>query len=323
MKNTGGQDWTYNQYENDLERINYEAEHSAPSFIARTEATFHRDIRNIAERIASSQDLCKVIMLAGPSSSGKTTTAHILLDALRECGIGSQVISLDHFYKGESDAPLLKNGQHDYESVEALNVPLLERCLLDLMEKNACEMPVFDFENHIPFSYTRSVRLGQRDIAVVEGIHALNPAISQHLPEEGVLKIYISVKQGLDERGTLLLSPNQVRLIRRLVRDSLFRNNPPERTLNMWGTVMDGEYKYIKPYRGEADVTINSLHCYEPCVMRAEAIPLLEKVDPSEPYGALAQELAQRLGRFMPISKALVPETSLLREFIGGGIYGE
>ena len=114
----------------------------------------------IAETIASSTDLCKVIMLAGPSSSGKTTTAHILLDALRECGIGSQVISLDNFYKGESDAPLLENGQHDYESVEALNVPLLERCLLDLMETNTCDMPVFDFENHCPHPYTRVSALG-------------------------------------------------------------------------------------------------------------------------------------------------------------------
>ena len=119
MKNIGGQDKLYHRYENDLERINYEAEHNASAFIARTEAAFHRDIRKIAETIASSTDLCKVIMLAGPSSSGKTTTAHILLDALRECGIGSQVISLDNFYKGESDAPLLENGQHDYESVEA------------------------------------------------------------------------------------------------------------------------------------------------------------------------------------------------------------
>ena len=323
MKNIGGQDKLYHRYENDLERINYEAEHNASAFIARTEAAFHRDIRRIAETIASSTDLCKVIMLAGPSSSGKTTTAHILLDALRECGIGSQVISLDNFYKAESDPPLLENGQHPYESVEALNVPLLERCLLDLMETNTCDMPVFDFENHCPHPYTRRIRFGEREIAVVEGIHALNPAISRHLPEDGVLKIYISVKQGFEEQGEAFLSPNQVRLVRRLVRDSLFRNTQPGRTLDMWDTVMDGERKYIKPYRGEADVTINSLHCYEPCVMRAQALPLLERVDPSEPYYPQACELADCLRRFTTISQALVPKTSLLREFIGGGVYGE
>lgn len=323
MKSIGGQNRLFNQYENDLERINYEAQHCAPAFIARTEEAFHRDIRSIAEQIASSKALCKVIMLAGPSSSGKTTTAHILLDALRECGVGSQVISLDNFYRGEAAAPLLEDGRHDYESVEALNVPLLERCLLDLLETNACEMPVFDFEKHRPHVYTHSLRLGQRDIAVVEGIHALNPTISRHLPEEGVLKMYISVKQGLEEQGEPLLSPNQVRLVRRLVRDYLFRNNPPGRTLGMWDTVMRGEYQYIKPYREEADVTINSLHCYEPCVLRAEAIPLLEQVEPSEPYRELAWTLAERLRRFAPISEALVPETSLLREFIGGGIYTE
>ena len=323
MKNIGGQNRVYPLYENDLERINYEAEHCAPAFIARTEAAFHRDIRDIAEQIASSPELCKVIMLAGPSSSGKTTTAHILLDALRECGIDSQVISLDNFYKGESDAPLLENGRHDYESVEALNVPLLERCLLNLMETNTCEMPVFDFEHHIPHPYTKRIRLGERDIVVVEGIHALNPAISRHLPEAGVLKIYISVKQGLEAQGKILLSPNGVRLVRRLVRDYLFRNNPPGRTLDMWSTVMDGERKYIKPYRGEADITINSMHCYEPCVMRAQALPLLESVEPSASYGELANQLAECLRRFTPISRALVPETSLLREFIGGGIYGE
>ena len=108
-----------------------------------------------------------------------------------------------------------------------MNVPLLERCLLDLMETNTCDMPVFDFENHCPHPYTRRIRFGEREIAVVEGIHALNPAISRHLPEDGVLKIYISVKQGFEEQGEALLSPNQVRLVRRLVRDSLFRNTQP------------------------------------------------------------------------------------------------
>lgn len=323
MKHFGGQDRVYHRYENDLERINYEAAHDAAAFIARTEAAFRCDIRGIAEQIAASADLCKVIMLAGPSSSGKTTTAHILLDALGECGIHSQVISLDNFYRGEADAPLLENGQHDYESVDALNVPALERCLLNLMACNACEMPVFDFENHTPHPYTRHVCLGEREIAVVEGIHALNPAISCHLPESGVLKLYISVKQGLEDCGEPLLSANHVRLIRRLVRDFLFRNNPPERTLDMWGTVVDGECKYIRPYREEADVTVNSLHCYEPCVLRAQAIPLLEQAEGSARHGKLARELAERLERFAPISQSLVPKNSLLREFIGGGIYGD
>ena len=108
-----------------------------------------------------------------------------------------------------------------------------------------------------------------------------------------------------------------------MVRDSLFRNTQPGRTLDMWDTVMDGERKYIKPYRGEADVTINSLHCYEPCVMRAQALPLLERVDPSEPDYPQACELADCLRRFTTISQALVPKTALLREFIGGGVYGE
>ena len=136
------------------------------------------------------------------------------------------------------------------------------------------------------------------------------------------MKIYISVKQGFEEQGEALLSPNQVRLVRRLVRDSLFRNTQPGRTLDMWDTVMDGERKYIKPYRGEADVTINSLHCYEPCVMRAQALPLLERVDPSEPYYPQACELADCLRRFTTISQALVPKTSLLREFIGAAFTG-
>ncbi|WP_195985083.1 nucleoside kinase [Clostridium sp. D33t1_170424_F3] len=323
MRNILNLGHNYFQVENELERINYRAAHCAPEFIAQTEMAFHRHIQAIAQRIAGMEQPCKVMMLAGPSSSGKTTTAHILLDALRECGIRSQVISLDNFYKGERQAPLLENGQHDYESVEALNVSLLEQCLLDLMETDACDMPVFDFEKRMPSPFTRRVQLSPREMVVVEGIHALNPAISQHLPEEGVLKAYISVKQGVDEQGEPLLTANQLRLIRRLLRDYHFRNNPLERTLDMWETVMAGEYKYIKPYRGEADVTINSLHCYEPCVMREEAIPLLRAVSQESVSGALAWELADRLERFVPIPQELVPESSLLREFIGGGRYSE
>lgn len=308
-------------YENQLDIINSFAKQAPAEFVKQTELAYRRNIASIAARIAHSESTCKVIMLSGPSSSGKTTTAHMLAEAFRDFYIHSEIISLDDFYRGENQAPVLPNGEYDYESVEALNVPSIQKCLLDLMQGNSCEMPVFDFETHTPHPYTRRVELKERDIAIVEGIHALNPCITENLPNRNLLKVYISVKQGIDNQSNELFSANDMRLLRRIVRDSKFRNTLPERTIHMWHTVMQGEYKYIKPYRDDADVTINSLHVYEPCVLKEDALPLLESIGDTSTYYKQAQKFLCALQQFERIPQGLIPRNSMLREFIGGGIY--
>ncbi len=308
------------EYPNELSRINTAASTAPEAFVTGTEEAYHENLRNIAKDIAKSGD-CKLVMLFGPSSSGKTTTSHLLEDAFREIGIGSTIISLDDFYRGESQAPLLPNGQHDYESVHALNVPEIEKCLFSLLDTNRCDMPVFNFEIRMPYPHRRHVVLQEHDIAIVEGIHALNPVITAKLPAQGVRKIYISVKQGIQSGEDELFTANGMRLVRRIVRDYNFRGTNAERTLGMWPMVMEGERKYIKPYRSEVDYTINSLHLYETCVLKTQAIPILQAVSEKSGQYGMAQKLMSSLQKFGPISCDLVPKNSIIREFIGGGIY--
>jgi Uridine kinase len=302
-----------------LSSVNAAAVTSPEAFVRSTEEAYLQNLQEIAEGITSSS--CKLVMLFGPSSSGKTTTSYVLQSLLQKSGIGSVIISLDDFYRGEYQAPLLPNGQHDYESVEALDVPEIEACLLSLIQKNFCDMPVFDFEVHMPSLSRRHVELKENGVAIVEGIHALNPVITQNLPAQGVRKIYISVKQGMRDGVRELLDANEMRLVRRIVRDYNFRGTGPQRTLSMWPSVMDGERKYIKPYRGTVDYTINSLHLYETCVLKTQAVELLQAVPETSEQFSAAQGLARSLNLFEPIDSGLVPKNSILREFIGGGIY--
>jgi uridine kinase len=309
------------EYKNSVQQINRAVREDPQAFVAAGEKAYHDNLKRIADSLAKEEPLCRLVMLAGPSSSGKTTTAHLLAEALRERGTGAEIISLDDFYRGEHQAPLLPDGSHDYENVEALNVPEILRCLGDLIENGRCNMPVFDFAMRLPYPHRRQVVLEDRQIAVVEGIHALNPLLIRGLPVEHIRRIYISVKQGIRDESGELLGPNDMRLIRRIVRDRNFRGTQPGTTLGMWPNVMDGEYKYIKPFRSTADFTINSFHAHGPCVLKDQAVALLHTVPEDDPGRKTAQTLLNALERFEPVDSCLVPKNSILREFIGGGIY--
>lgn len=308
-------------YRNSLRQINRAAKEDPQAFVKQTESEFHGSLRKIAERIASEEPICRLVMLAGPSASGKTTTAHLLVDALRETGTGADIISLDDFYRGEHQAPLLPDGRHDYESLEALNVPELRQCLSELVKSGRCNMPVFDFSIRLPYPHRRQVILEDRGIAVVEGIHALNPVLIGELPSSQIKRIYVSVKQGILNGKEEIFTPNDMRLVRRIVRDRNFRGTQPSTTLGMWNNVMDGERKYIKPFRTDADFTINSFHAYGPCVLKNQAADLLHTVPEEDPCYGTARMLLAGLDQFESIAPDLVPRNSILREFIGGGIY--
>lgn len=310
----------YVTYRNSVNEINRAALKDPAAFVSDTEAAFQRSLDEIAQRIASENPMCRLVMIAGPSSSGKTTTSHRLLASLQKVGVKSVSISLDNFYFGEKNAPLLPDGSHDYESLEAMDLEDIRRCLLGLVRDNACDMPVFDFEKHLPFPYRRRVELHEHEVAVVEGIHALNPELTNHLPELRAHRIYISVKQGVDGGSGQIFGPNDVRLVRRIVRDYNFRGTGPEATLKMWGNVMDGERKYIKPFRPFADSTVNSFHAYELCVLKRQALELLHTVPEQSVFFARAHRLAQGLERMESVDSGLVPKDSIIREFIGGGM---
>lgn len=312
---------SYVKYVDHLEQINEAAKTDPIGMIEQIESAYRRYLGSIVNTITENPERNKIILLAGPSSSGKTTTMEIMKEMLQNRGVRCATISLDDFYRGESQAPLLKNGDHDYESVDALNVPVLESCMMNLIETGRCDVPVFDFSIHQPTGHTKPVALPENGVAIFEGIHALNPRISAHLPQDHLLKLYISVKQDIKDSAGVVVSHNDLRFIRRVVRDYSFRGAGPERTLSMWQNVLDGENNYIRPYKSVSNITINSIHMYEPCILRRKAIPLLREISCEHPRYHYTSHLLTQLERFVPVDESLVPDNSILREFIGGSIY--
>lgn len=312
---------SYHKYIFHLEQINDAARNEPSAFVDEVEYAFRENLQVISRDILRQKKRSRVIMLSGPSSSGKTTTAHILMEELNRMGVGTVIISLDNFYLGRGIAPLLPDGGYDYESIEALNIPEIERCLTGLIKNGCCDMPVYSFPMGRPNEEKRHIELKENSIAIVEGIHALNPRITSHVPKDGLLKMYISVKQNIKDSRGEVLSHRDIRLIRRIVRDYKHRGVPADETFGMWGSVCRGEDLFIQPFKRTSNITINSIHMYEPCVLQKDAVELLSKIPRDNEQYAFAQRLIRSLSRFESISEELIPKTSLIREFIGGGLY--
>lgn len=314
----------YVHFTETLSDINKAAAEEPKEMIAQMERLYAQNIDFIAEFIINGERGNKLLMLAGPSGSGKTTTAAMLCKSVQKHGVNAIRVSLDDFYLGEGQAPLDKYGKPDYECVEALDVPLMRKCLSDIVENKPVVLPRFNFHTKMRDEEGTELNLTGDNIIVVEGIHALNPVICNDLPDNKLLKVYASVKQGIKERRgdkKNAIDPYDMRLIRRIVRDNRFRNTNAKATMDMWPSVRRGEEKYLNPHKGNADVTINSIHIYEPCIMANFAIPLLEKITEETEHYETAKLLTEKLRRFEPIDESLVPDNSLLREFIGGSIY--
>ena len=314
----------YRRYALTLRQINEMARNDPADFVLSSEDAYRSDIKDIVADIINSRNRCRVIMLAGPSGSGKTTTAKMLREEFLNLGHGAEIISMDNFYLGEKNVPRTREGKPDFEAVEALNIPLIEKCINDLLQNGSTDISTFDFEKSEPSDKTLHIDLHDDTIAIIEGIHALNPIFTKHVKSSlGLKKIYISVKQGIRALGQdgYLLTAAELRLFRRIVRDHSFRGSSAEHTLDMWDNVLFGEKRYIVPYKYSGDITINSIHIYEPCVTSARVIPLLKEVSEDSADYEYAQNLVERASRFVPISETLVPSGSLLREFLGNGKY--
>ena len=291
----------------------------AAAFVAREEERYRRQIRDVAEQITAG-GVC-LLLLAGPSASGKTTTANLLADALRAGGHRCEVVSLDDFYRRPSDPayPRLPDGTRDFECVESLELPLLAACLSDILAGRPFSVPHFDFRLEDRAEKGRSYEPLTDGCVIAEGLHALNPLITDALPREKVLRLFVSLSTNLtDDAGARMLSGKKMRFVRRLVRDSLYRNASAERTYRLWRNVLAGEEKFLYPFRGRADLYFDTFHAYEPGVMRAKALPLLAELPQDDPTIAAVTET---LSRAMPVAESLVPPTSLLREFLAGGVY--
>lgn len=302
---------------NRIEYINELARENPKAIIARAELRYRNIINNIAERVLDDTGR-EIIMLAGPSSSGKTTTAKKIAETFISLGMQTYVISLDDFYLDRDKIPGYAEGNPDFETVYALDLPCLSQTLKSLMAGKTTRVPKFDFLTGKRSEEYTEITLGKNDAVIVEGLHALNPVVTSDLDGLKMLKIYISVSSRIyDGKGKIILNKRNLRFTRRVIRDYNFRGSSVENTYSLWKSVCEGEDKYLFPYEDMADIRINSIHLCEPCLFRDTALKLLEEAELPEQYRADAKRLADSLKMFESIPTQLVPKDSLLREFIG------
>ena len=281
-----------------------------------SEENYRIGVSHIASLLQKKMGRCSVVLLAGPSASGKTTTAYKLREQLLGHGIGAHVVSLDDFYKNREFYPRREDGSIDYESVYALDIDCLHDCFHRLIADRQADFPIFDFETVSRKEERRRVVLSDSDILIVEGIHALNPILMPPGDAGSFFRVYASVQTNYVMDGRVLLSRKDIRLMRRMVRDLKFRASPVQATFDMWDQVCEGEEQYIKPYRTLADAQIDTLHLYEPCVFHHYLLPLCEQ-ELDGVHRQKLQTLCAALELIEDIDAKLIPEHSLLREFIG------
>lgn len=297
--------------------INEAAQTCPDEFVAKCEERYESIIKDVADKV-SGDDGREIIMLAGPSSSGKTTTALKLSEALKKRGVKTYVLSLDDFYLNRSDIPTLPDGTQDFETVYALDLDCFEKTVNALLKGETVKVPIFDFlTGKRSDTLFNEITLGKSDAVIIEGLHALNPEITDKIDGK-LLKIYISVSSRIyDEKGNIILNKRNLRFIRRMVRDYKFRGSTVEHTCRLWKNVMAGEDKYLFPFRENADIRINTIHLYEPCVLKNQALRLLYESNVTDEYKSDIRKLCNALEKFNDIDENSVPADSLLREFLG------
>ena len=302
---------------NNLEYINEQARLNPKEFVVKCEQRYNNIIEDIAKRILEETGR-EIVMLAGLSSAGKTTTARKLCENLNKKGIKTYVLSLDDFYLNREDIPYLPDGTQDYETVYALDLQLFTECVNKLLMGETVKNPVFDFTTGKRSDKEfNEITLGKEDVVIIEGLHALNPIITEKIQGK-LLKIYINVSSRIyDNKGNIILNKRNMRFVRRMVRDFKFRDSTVDNTYRLWRNVTAGEDKYLFPFRDNADIKINTIHLYESCVLKSQALPLIYESKISDEFRDDAKKLCKALEKFENINISAVPEDSLLREFLG------
>lgn len=285
-----------------------------------SEALHEKKIANIADMISNRKET-KVVLIAGPSSSGKTTFANRLGVQLRVNGYIPIPISLDDYFVDRDDTPKDKNGEYDFESIYALDLELFNKHLTQLLKGEEVEIPTFNFRIGGREWLGNKLKLPENGLLIIEGIHGLNPMLTTSINDKNKFKIYISALTQLNLDNHNRIATTDIRRIRRIVRDYLSRGYGAESTLKMWPSIKRGEQKNIFVFQEEADVMFNSTLVYELCVLKKYALAELNKITPESPVYIEANRLKAFLGFFKDIDKDLVPSNSILREFIGGSIF--
>lgn len=302
-----------------LKYINHRAECDAEAFVNDCEEHYHRQLHLVADQIAANCKRKPVVLLNGPSSSGKTTTNDRLGRILELAGIHAHMISMDDYYRtsGTYDIPFdEENGVNDLESPECMDLDLLRDHLTRLVAGEEIMVPRFDFETRTSHRNERAVQLHKDEIVMIEGIHAFNPVIMGDL-EKHATSVYLSVASVLFTDRNVRVEPHMLRFLRRAMRDSLFRSSPVEYTLKQWNSVRRGERLYISPYRGQADLTVDTYLPYETNILMQYLSEKLQVEEKMLEQADLAP-LSAILDKVSPIDyKPYMPEDSVLHEFIG------
>ena len=284
-----------------------------------SELNKNNEIMDLAKNIISNPNT-KLIMLAGPSSTGKTTTTNKLALSLKSIGKKPIILSMDNFFKERIETPKDSEGNYDFDCLEAVDLALFEETINKLLNKEEATLPVFDFiegKKH----FDNKIKLEDDNILLIEGIHALNPKVLEHIPKNKKVNVYLSALNELNVDGHVRISTTENRLLRRIVRDNRTRGQKVDDTLSSWKKVRLGEEKYIFPYQDNADYTFNTAMIYELGVLKTFVEPLLYSVEPTSEYYNEAIHLINFLRVFLPISSESIPDDSILREFIGGGCF--
>ncbi len=296
-------------------------EGGAVKLINLCEARQEREYAKVADLIYAQRDRVKIVFIAGPSSSGKTSSSLRLSQQLRILGMEPKVIELDNYFVSRDRTPLDEDGELDFEALEAMDLELLGNHLNTLLAGGRVELPRYDFKQGKPFFEGRFMELGENDILIMEGIHALDPGMVPSVDQSRIFRLYASALTSLNVDENNNISTTDNRLLRRMVRDFRYRGTSPEATLLRWPSVRRGENKYIFPFQENADAQFNSALLYELPLLKYYAEPLLRRIHPSSP----AYTEAIRLLKFLDYIVALTPEeiaaippTSIMREFIGG-----
>ena len=290
----------------------------AKDIVMLDEALHEKKISRIADSIAEKKDV-KMVLIAGPSSSGKTTFAQRLGLQLQLNGLKPVTISVDNYFVEREQTPVDSDGKYDFEAIEAVDMKLLNEHIERLLNGEEVEMPTFNFTTGSKEYKGNKIKLGKDDIIVMEGIHCLNDRLTAQIPRNKKFKVYISALTVLNIDEFNRISTTDSRLIRRIVRDSNFRSYSAIHTLKMWDSVNRGELKNIFPFQEEADAMFNTSLIYEICVLKKYALPQLEEIDNRSIEFSEAKRIREFLKYFEDIPDNLVPTNSLLREFIGGG----
>lgn len=283
------------------------------------EALHEKKYAEIAEQVRSSN--ARMVLLAGPSSSGKTTSCRRLSVQLSVLGYDVNQLSLDDYFLGRDRTPKLPNGEYDFESVNALDIPLLNEHLNALFRGEEVKIPTFDFKKGDPFYSGKTLKLGPRSILVVEGIHALNPKLTAEIDEGLKFKVYVSALTQLAIDDQNIIHGTDNRLVRRIVRDNNFRGWNAYDTLRRWPEVVRGERMHIFPYQENANVMFNSALLYELGVLKRYAEPLLKQVPEDCEEYSIAQQILNFSELILPIDDTFIPHNSIMREFLGGSVF--